>query len=83
MSYSAGAADYNYFARTISNQCKLTNKLILKKTYLGFVRNNQACTGSFAKKLLSTCKEITCESLITTFQESRDRESGTVIGGSL
>lgn len=77
------AADYNFFSRTISSQCNLPNKLILKKTYLGFIRNNQSCDGSFAKRLLSTCKEMTCETLLSTFEEARDRESGNVIGGSL
>jgi len=83
LSNATYGADYNFFSKTISTQCNLTNKLILKKTYLGFIRNNQTCNGSFAKRLLNSCKEMTCKSLLTTFEESRERESGNVIGGSI
>lgn len=81
--FSALGADYNFFSKSISGQCKLANKLILKKTYLGFIRNKQSCDGSFAKKLLSSCNAINCESLISIYEEAQNRDSGNVIGGSL
>lgn len=77
------AGDYRYFAQVIGQQCQSSKQLLLKKTYLGFLRNSQSCEGSFAKQLLNSCKALTCDSLISAFDESKSKESGTVIGGSL
>ena len=77
---NAKATDYQYFVKTIKKSCTGTKSLLVKKTYLGFIRNKSTCSNTFAQRLLKTCSKISCKDLITTYNTSNERESGNVIG---
>ena len=83
LAFNAASIDYNYFSNTLQGKCKNTKKLVFKKTFLSFVRNKDLnCESGFAKKLLSTCSEVTCGEVVQLYQVSIGRESGAIIGGS-
>lgn len=81
-STQAKAVDYHYFIKTIKQSCEKSNSLLLKKTFLSFMRDKNSCENTFAQKLLNDCEKLSCQKLKTTFETSNQRESGNVIGRS-
>jgi hypothetical protein len=78
-STNSHASYFEKFIKTVSSQCQNTSTLILKKVLIELNRNEK-CEGTFTAKLLNECKSMSCNELLTIYQDISQEVSGSVIG---